>query len=80
MKYRFAILIILSVLFFQSCSDEIKSTEIVSDLESLHLAIKNAKPGYKIIMANGVWKDVRINFKGHGTKENPITLRTENDG
>ena len=50
------------------------------NIDELNSAIKEAKPGYEIILANGVWKDVEIEFIGKGTKENPITLRAETAG
>lgn len=43
-------------------------------------AIRKAVPGDEIILANGIWKDVDINFYGIGTKEKPITLRAETPG
>ena len=33
-----------------------------------------------LFLANGVWKDVQIKFRGKGTKDKPITLRAETAG
>ncbi|MFK8054829.1 MAG: chondroitinase-B domain-containing protein [Saprospiraceae bacterium] len=46
----------------------------------LHEAIKNAKPGDNITLANGTWKDVEIRFNANGTEGNPITLQAEEAG
>ena len=66
---------------FLSCGREVKSKEIkVKNQNELSLAIKNAQPGDHIVMANGIWKDVRIHFFGSGTEKAPIILRAETQG
>tara|TARA_R110000868_G_scaffold264879_1_gene523511 strand:+ start:26588 stop:28834 length:2247 start_codon:yes stop_codon:yes gene_type:complete len=52
----------------------------VNNEEELKTAIKSAVPGDEIILANGVWKDIQIQFYGNGTKEAPIVLRAETLG
>lgn len=52
----------------------------VKDIDELNKAISQTTPGAEIILANGVWKDVQINFFGNGTKDAPITLRPESPG
>ena len=52
----------------------------VNNLDELNSAIKNAVPGTEIILANGIWKNIRIKFFGNGTKESPIVLRAETLG
>jgi poly(beta-D-mannuronate) lyase len=52
----------------------------VSNAEELKTAIENAQPGSEIILKNGVWKDVQIQFYGHGTANAPIVLRAETAG
>ncbi len=49
-------------------------------MDALNEAIKNAKPGDDIVMANGVWKDVQIKFTGEGTESDPITIQAETPG
>lgn len=49
-------------------------------MNELNEAIKNCQAGDHIILANGVWKDVQIEFYGKGTKEKPIVLRAETKG
>jgi len=52
----------------------------VNNHEELQLAIKTATPGDEIVLANGIWKDVRIHFVGKGEKDKPIILRAETAG
>ena len=52
----------------------------VTNAAELSEAIKNAKPGDNIIMANGVWKDVGIVMTNEGTEDKPITLAAEEAG
>ena len=56
-----------------------KSTYVKNSIE-LNKAIENASPGTEIVLANGVWSDVKINFYGLGTADKPITLRAETPG
>ena len=52
-------------------ADEIK----VSDSQALGRAIKAARPGDTVVMAEGNWRDVVIEFFAQGQEEQPITLR-----
>ena len=52
----------------------------VNNMDELTKAIKNAKPGDNIIMANGTWKDAEIKFTATGTRNNPITLAAQEPG
>lgn len=70
---------ILSITIF-SCNKENTSIGLVHNIEEFNEAVKKAKPGTKITLANGVWEDVELVFEGHGTKENPITLSVEEKG
>lgn len=64
-----------------ACDKSIDSKEkIVTDQEELKEAIHTAQPGDKIVLENGVWKDVQIRFTGEGTEEKPITLKAESPG
>ncbi len=57
-----------------------KNEILVNNADELHKAIKEAKAGDNIVMANGVWTDVEIEFFGKGTEANPITLQAETIG
>ncbi|MFD0990786.1 chondroitinase-B domain-containing protein [Mariniflexile jejuense] len=56
------------------------NTVKVNNEIELKSAIKNSQAGTKIVLANGIWKDVEIKFYGKGTKENPIILTAEEKG
>lgn len=52
----------------------------VKTINELNAAVKIAKPGDEIILANGNWENVHIKFNGEGTKEKPIILKAETPG
>jgi poly(beta-D-mannuronate) lyase len=83
MKSHFLILVSL-IFLMTACQNDTSSTNVsgekVSNAAELKTAIANASAGDNIILSNGVWKDVQINFIGKGTKGNPITLRAETPG
>ena len=58
-----------------ACTDSVVSTQA-----EFNAAVKAAKPGDTITMANGVWKDFEMEFTGQGTAEKPITLTAETKG
>ena len=72
-------ILFLSILFTIQASAQTGKTMVKNESE-LDQAIKEAKPGAHIVMANGVWKDLVIKFKGEGTKEQPIVLEAETPG
>ncbi len=74
------LVLFLSVLVSGCQIEGVPSTHVVANSAELKTAIANAQPGYEIVMANGVWEDVRIHLTGKGTKEQPITLRAETPG
>ena len=75
MKTYFTIFII--ALTFFSCTTE---KGLVKNIEEFNKAVVNAQPGDKIVLANGVWQDVELVFKGKGTAEKPITLTVQEKG
>jgi poly(beta-D-mannuronate) lyase len=52
----------------------------VKNVAEFNKAVSNAKPGNTIVLADGIWKDTELVFKGKGTKEQPITLKAEENG
>ena len=74
-KWKFCGCLILYLL--ASCSNP---KNVVSDIEAFNEAVKNAEAGDKIVLANGVWRDVELLFNGNGTAEAPITLTVEEKG
>ncbi len=56
------------------------SGTMVKTKEELQSAIKNAKAGDEIVLSNGTWKDIEIEFNAKGEEGNPIILRAETAG
>ncbi|WP_272023794.1 chondroitinase-B domain-containing protein [Olleya namhaensis] len=73
-------IVILSLLLAACGKTEIASLNTVSNIEELNTAIKDAKPGDNIVLANGTYKDFEIKFTGEGTENKPITLKAETAG
>ena len=74
--FAYFIFIMLGV----SCTSNISNDILVNDSNELKDAISNAKPGDNIVLANGVWKDVQIEFIAEGTEKDPITIKAETEG
>ena len=77
MTHRFHlpwILIALSI-GCSACTDSLVTTQA-----EFNAAVKAAKPGDTITMANGVWRDFEMVFTGTGTADKPITLTVETKG
>ncbi|EDP70448.1 Poly(beta-D-mannuronate) lyase [Flavobacteriales bacterium ALC-1] len=75
------IIAIVCVCFLFACSNKKTASIInVSNIDELAKAIDSCKAGDEIVLANGIWKDVQIKFRGKGTKDNPIVLKAETPG
>ncbi len=72
----------ISVIACQSGSGDqrIGGGSLVKNADELSEAIANANPGDNIVLANGAWKDIEIEFTGQGTEKDPIILRAETPG
>lgn len=53
---------------------------LVRDQMQFKAAVKDAKPGDTIILADGEWRDFQIVFSGIGGAEKPITLTAQTKG
>ena len=73
-------LFVLSLILVSCGNSDTLNNIKVNSIEGLHEAIKNSSAGDNIILANGVYKDVEIEFYGHGTANKPITLKAETPG
>lgn len=75
-------IIYFSLLFLViiSCNSNKETGVLVKTIDEFNNAVLNSEPGTVIKLANGVWKDVELVFKGKGTEENPITLTVEEKG
>ncbi len=72
--------ILLSFLLFIFVSNIYSQEKIVANISEYNSAIKGAKAGDRIVLKNGVWKDVKLNAYGLGTQENPIYVSAETPG
>ncbi|MEM7282711.1 MAG: polysaccharide lyase 6 family protein, partial [Pseudomonadota bacterium] len=74
----------LLILLLASCGQPnetaTKNSGTATNSDELTAAIATARPGDKVVMANGNWTDVEIEFKGEGTADKPITLTAEEPG
>ena len=66
---------LVSLISFNPASD-IK----VKDMKELNEAVAAVKPGGKIMLANGIWKDVEILLNAKGTEKAPIEITAEEKG
>ncbi|MFL5810414.1 MAG: polysaccharide lyase 6 family protein, partial [Flavisolibacter sp.] len=67
-------LLILSCLFFSfTCFAQTSIADAMN-------ALKKAKPGDTIIIANGTYRDVEISFVGKGNAEKPIVVKAQTPG
>jgi poly(beta-D-mannuronate) lyase len=68
-----------------ACSVAVSTSSFAKDYavnspESFKKAVKHLQPGDNIILANKVWQDFEMVFKGSGTEQKPITLKAETSG
>jgi poly(beta-D-mannuronate) lyase len=77
---KFSLLALIFVLSIVIGCDKADQRIVVSDAAALKAAIANAQPGDEIVMADGAWRDIRIEFTGKGTAQQPIVLKAETPG
>ncbi len=81
MKNSLTVIAVLFLLLACSEKSSLNANNImVNNPDELTRAIDSAKAGDNIVLANGVWKDVQIKFRGKGTKDKPITIQAETPG
>jgi poly(beta-D-mannuronate) lyase len=74
-------LLLICAFLFYSCSINPKQESIyVKNINELNQAISDASLGTEIVLRNGVWKNIQIQFYGKGTAKNPIKLCAETPG
>ena len=74
------VLIFSLFLLLFSCDKKNSNNILVSNNLELKVALNNLKPGDNIVLRNGSYRDVEIQFIGKGTKEKPISLKAETAG
>ena len=77
MPYRFPLLLIFVLIIL---TDTYASRVKVTNVSQFNEKVKTLIPGDSIVLANGVWKDTRLVFKGKGIKGNCIYLTAETPG
>lgn len=65
---------------FLGISPALSEVYLVKDQDAYKETIRRLEPGDKLVLANGVWRDFEIVFKGYGEKGNPIALTAETPG
>lgn len=74
---------ILTTLLIASCganNTQSRNEILVKNQKEYFSAAKNLRSGDTIVLANGVWQDFEIVFKGNGTEQAPVTLKAETKG
>lgn len=54
--------------------------KLVNNVTEFAAAIEEAKPGDRIVLANGTWTDVELKFSASGTEEEPIYILAQDKG
>jgi poly(beta-D-mannuronate) lyase len=78
-NYRSILQVACALLILLVCPALAKDS-LVSTQAQYKEAVKAAKPGDTIVLADGEWRDFEILFKGEGTADAPITLSAETKG
>jgi len=73
---KYSLVTAISILSGYASAAEIK----VSNASELKTAVASVKPGDRIIMSNGIWKDTEINFNAVGASKDSIFLEAETPG
>jgi len=71
---------VLCMLLIACSNSKIVNSIKVTNIDELNKAIDSCEAGDQIILANGIWKDVQIKFRGKGTIDKPITIKAETTG
>jgi poly(beta-D-mannuronate) lyase len=78
------LLIFLAAVYLQaglySCSTSADKGHLVKNVDEFNRAVESATPGTRIVLANGIWKDAELLFKGEGTENDSIVLSVETKG
>ncbi|NNE59142.1 MAG: alginate lyase [Hellea sp.] len=77
---RRKLLTIIPLVFAFTACGNVSDGNLIKNQDEFKEAVSNAAPGDTIILANGVWEDFEILFKGEGEEGNPIRLTAETKG
>ncbi len=76
-KLHFYSFVLFIALFSYS---KVSLAKLVNNIEQFDEAVSMLKPGDEVVLANGVWKDVELVFKGNGSSKKPIQLKAQSTG
>lgn len=73
---------IFSGFLFLSCVSALCAAKDypVSDFSEYQQAVAQLEPGDRVLLQDGVWRDVELVFSAKGTQDKPITLAAANPG
>lgn len=77
---RHFLLVFVLVTVILGCKKNQESKILISNIEQLNDAISNAEPGDVLVIKNGTYQNVLINFKANGEKNKPIVLKAQTNG
>lgn len=72
--------IAVSAFWLLACSYLCSNETVVANLKELNAAISHASPGDVIMMKDGNWHDVVIDFNARANASAPVTLRAQSPG
>ena len=72
--------VLLALILVVLTTPAISAGVVVHDQAEYREAVKNARPGDVIQLANGEWKNFEILLTGQGLPDQPITLTAEEKG
>ena len=74
------LLVSMSLILALAACAQSDNGKLVKNIEEFEAAVAILQAGDKIILENGVWTDVELQFSGAGTEESPIELTAEEPG
>ncbi len=80
MQFIFKVILNLSIAFFFSTITCYSQVFFVSNLSEFNTAVDEVQPGGKIVLADGIWENITLEFTTNGTEEDSITLTSETPG
>ncbi|WP_028375924.1 chondroitinase-B domain-containing protein [Leeuwenhoekiella sp. MAR_2009_132] len=79
-KLFYFLILLLALVFNSEYAAAYQKETLVSNIKELQAAIDNSQPGSVIVMKNGRWENLQLEFKGEGTVDKPIVLKAEKAG
>jgi poly(beta-D-mannuronate) lyase len=81
-QLKLCFLVLSFIVLITSCNERTSDSNdiLIKNVSEFNDAVKNAKPGDTITLANGIWKDAELVLEGRGTAEKPIILTVEEKG